>query len=328
MVEPGAEWLVEEGIGEDRAIRLDGARIAATRIAWHDRPIAGSIIPAVLVSRAAGSDRGTARSDGGHEILVDRLPRPLCEGARFSVEITRAPLDGPGRYKRAQGRASERAPHTMTLADVLRARGERVSIARRFPADWDEVVDEALAGEVAFPGGNLLLSPTPALTAIDVDGTLAPKGLALAAVPALAAALHRFAIGGAVVIDFPTLAAREDRRAVDTALNAALARWPHERTAMNGFGLVQLVARMEAPSLLQLAAWRRADLVWHRLLRRAERLEGAGMVELSFNPAIASAVRDAHIAALQRRCGKPVTLRPDPALDPDAPHAQLVADAR
>lgn len=323
------DWLVEEGIGEHRAARIERGRIAAARIAWTDRVQAGSVVTARLIARTAGSPRGTARTDDGEEVVVDRLPRETSEGAPLTVEITRAACDGPGRMKRAQGRLSEAAPRRVTLADSLQASGTTVTRVRRFPGtEWEELIGEALAGEIAFSGGSLLLAPTPAMTTIDIDGTLAPRALALTAVPAIAAALPRLAIGGSIGIDFPTLARKDDRRVVDGALADALTDWPHERTAMNGFGLVQIVARSDGPSLLQLAAWQRPSFVWRQLLRRAEHLEGPGVIELAIAPSLRPAADPAHCAALERRSGRAVRLRIESGLDPDAPHAQLVAHER
>ena len=50
----------------------------------------------------------------------------------------------------------------------------------------------------------------------------APAALAREAVAPLARAIRRFDLGGAIGIDFPSLERKEDRRAVDTALDAAL----------------------------------------------------------------------------------------------------------
>ena len=85
---------------------------------------------------------------------------------------------------------------------------------------------------------------------------------------------------------------------------------------------------MDGPSLLQRAAWQRSDLVWRQLLRRAEHLDGPGIIELAVHPALAPAALPEHRAELERRSGRRVVMRLDPGLDPDAPHAQLVGDER
>jgi hypothetical protein len=318
-----ADWLVEQGIAEHRAVRMASERIVEARIEWPDRLAAGWVIEARLIARSAGSSRGCALADSGEELLVDRLPREAREGARLRLHVTRAALDGPGRLKRPQARPSEAPLARPGLAERLGAR-----LVHRFPGKgWNELIDEALSGEVSFPAGTLLFGLTAAMTTVDIDGTLSPRLLALAAAAPLASALRRLDVGGSVAVDFPTLPARGDRRAVDEALGEALAGWPHERTAMNGFGLVQLVARLERPSLLQLAAWQRSRLVWRRLLRRAEMLPGAGLIELTVHPALECAIEPGHLAELERRCGARVELRSLPTVALDAPHAQRIANA-
>lgn len=328
MAELPSGWFVEEGIGEHRAARFARGRLVEACVRWPGRVAAGWVVSAKLIARAAGSARGTAITPGGEEVLIDRIEREVSLGRDLTVLITRAAIDGPGRLKRAQGRhlpnASLQAP---SLAASLGADGSAVSIVRRFPAGgWEELISDALHGQIAFPGGTLLLAATPAAVTVDVDGDLPPRALALAAVGPLAAALRRLDIGGSVVVDFPTLTDKGDRRAVDAALEDALAGWPHERTAMNGFGLVQIVARLERPSLLQLATWRRGGMVWRALLRRAQALEGPGTIELAINPALAAEAHPDHLAELQRRTGKRVALREERALALEAPNAQLIGD--
>lgn len=325
-----SDWLIEEGIAEHRAARFEGDRIVEARVARPDCLAPGWVVEAKLIARAAGSTRGTALVDTGEEVLVDRLPASAAKGAALRLAIHRAARGGPGRLKRAQGRPSAAALARPTLAERLAATtagsAATVKRVRRFPGtDWDDLIDEALAGEIAFAGGALIIAPTAAMTTVDIDGAMPARALALAAVAPLAAALRRFDLRGSVVVDFPTVQDKTGRRSVDDALASALSDWPHECTAMNGFGLVQIVSRLEGPSLFELAAWQRPALIWHRLLRRAEALEAPGTIALSIHPALSHAATPADIAALERRTGRHVKVDTVATLARDAPHVQVNA---
>lgn len=314
-------WLVEEGVAEHRAILLDGGQIVAARVDWPGGLAAGEIADAVLIARTAGSARGTVRFPGGEEALIDRLPRDAVEGAPIRAEVTRAAIGERGRTKLAQARPADAAPRSApSLAQRLDGR-----IVRRFPdCDWDELQDEAWDGQVAFAGGNLTVSPTPAMTLIDIDGTPPARALALAAVPAVAGAIRRFDLAGSIGIDFPTLADKTDRRAIDQALGEALAGWLHERTAMNGFGFVQLVARLERPSLVARLARDRAGAAARRLLRRAEGVDGPGTLLLTAHPALRAAVLPEWEAEVARRTGRSLRWATDSTLALAAGFAQAV----
>ena len=322
-----AEWLIEQGIGEHRAIRLDGANIGAARIEWPGALAAGQIGDATLIARASGSQRGTVRFASSEQALADQLPRDATEGSALRMEVTRAVLAEKGRHKLAHARPTTTAPRPApTLAERLSAEGHDARIVHAFPdCDWDELLAEAALGEVMFTGGLLVISPTPAMTLIDIDGMLPPRQLALAAVPALAAALGRFDIAGSIGIDFPTLESKADRRAVDAGLTAALTHWPHEQTAMNGFGLIQLVARLERSSLIHRLAADPAGAAARMLLRRAERVRETGDLLLTAHPAVRAAIRPEWEADLARRTGRSLRWQIDPALAPDGAFAQAVA---
>ena len=320
-----AEWLLERGIGEDRAVRIERGEIAEARLDWPGALVAGEVADAVLVARAAGSSRGTARWPHGEEALVGKLPRDVSEGAPLRLEVTRAAIGERGRLKRAQARPTTREPVRPDLAARLAAEGHTVREVRRFPeGDWDALTTEALTGEVAFAGGALLFAPTPAMTVVDIDGALPSSQLALAAIPALASALRRLDLGGSIAVDFPTLADKADRRAVDGALCAALVDWPHERTAMNGFGLVQIVARLERPSLLHRARHSRTALLARQLLRRAEAVAEPGALLLTLHPALEARLTPERLAELARRTGREVRVATEPKLALEGAFAQAV----
>jgi len=319
-------WYVEEGIGEERAILVESGRIVAARLHWPGGLTAGQVEKAQLISRSTGSSRGTARFATGEEALVAGLPRQTSEGAALRLKVIRAAIGETGRTKLAQARPSEedlRPPPT--LADALEANGDLVKRVAVFPvAGWEDLLGEAFAREIAFAGGSLLLSPTPAMTLIDVDGMLAPPQLALVAVPAIARVLRLFDIGGSVGIDFPTLSDKADRRRVDEALGEALRHWPHERTAMNGFGFVQLVARLERPSILQRLAQDPSGAAARLLLRRAELVSDPGALLLTCHPAVKVRLHDGWLGELARRTGREVRVATDPALALEAAFAQAV----
>lgn len=315
-------WLVEQGIGEERALLYHRERAMAARLRWPGGLEAGLVADAVLVERPGGSVRGRARFPCGEEAQVDRLPPSASEGAAIRLEVTRAAVHERTRLKPASARPTDRPCRAApSLAEALPG----AQVVRRFPDPaWDDLWAEAWDGRVPFPLGALHLAPTAAMTLVDIDGTLPPRELALAAIGPLAEAIARFDLAGSIGIDFPTLAARTDRQAVDQALGAALADWNHERTAMNGFGFVQLVARQTGPSLLHRLAFDRAGAAARHLLRRAELLEGPGTIELAANAAVIRALEPGWLAELERRAGRPARLRPDAALALAGSHAQIV----
>lgn len=301
---------------------LSGGEVLAAHVRWPGQLEPGLIEDAQLIAKPRTSPRGRARFASGEEALVDRLPPTASEGSAVRLEVTRSRIGEGRRIKLAQARPTLEPPHPApTLAEKYAAR-----VVRRFsPGLWEDVLDDARDGVIAFTGGSLTITATPAMTLVDVDGTLPPRALALAAVDPLARAIARLGLGGVIGIDFPTLQGKDDRKAVDVVLAGALADFDHERTAMNGFGFVQLVARLERPSLLHRWQFDPIGAAARTLLRAAEAVAEPGTIVLTAAPPVLSAIRNDWREELARRTGRLIRLQPDPALAIGGGFAQAVA---
>ncbi|MBB3861429.1 hypothetical protein GGQ88_002713 [Novosphingobium hassiacum] len=327
-----AEWLYEDGIAEERAILVADGHILSARVEWGDAIRPGLIAQAQLVARMPNTRRGTVRFADGTIAHIDQLLHETTQGVTLTVRVVRAAIAERGRTKLpvtrpAPGEAPAPAP---SLREEIETSGARL---RALPATnnefaqhgWDELIEQVQTGEITFPGGSIIVSPTPAMTLIDIDGALPPLKLSLAAVPVIADALHRLDIGGSIGIDFPSLADRKDRQQIDKALADALIDWTGERTAMTGFGFVHLVARLERASLVARFARRPAGAAARILLRQAERVTEPGVLLLSANPAVLDTLRPEWEAELARRTGRTIRRNPDPALALSGGFAQAIA---
>jgi ribonuclease G len=298
------EWLYEAGIGESRAALVEDGAIVEAAIEREG----GLRVGAVLSARKTAADRATL-TDGTD---VQLTPTPgVPQGAALRVEIVREAIPEPGRAKLARAIATLDAERAApTLHDRLAATGYRMHTLRAHEPDaleaagWSELLDEAISGEIVFPTGALRMSPTPAMTLFDVDGAAPLDALALAAARAIAQAIRRHGIGGSIGIDFPTLQGKAARHAVAGAIDAGLPA-PFERTAMNGFGFLQIVRPRPRASLPELL---RADPVAaaaHAALRVLERTP-PGTPHATRLPATVLAYLEARptwLADLARRTG-------------------------
>ncbi len=295
-------------------------------------------------------DTETAAPPTEGTVLVVRVTRAPQggKGPRLSARLPDAdraavPVQGPPALLRRGPDAVQvlaaRYPSAPVLADdaavvaALRpALGQRVSlVARAFDDDIETAVAELAEPACELPGGvRMRVHPTPALTAIDLDlaalaGGRGGKGATheaanRAAMPGLARQIMLRNLSGAILVDLAGLSPRR-RAALGPDLAASLATDPL-RPRLLGFtalGLAEIVRPrghaplhelLEGPHAAGLAALRRLAGEIAADPRRAPVLRAA--------PAITVALEGdaAALADLARRAGRPLMLRPDPALAP------------
>jgi ribonuclease G len=320
-----AEWLLDEGVGEHRAaLVVDGAIVEAAIDRLDERLRLGRIVSATLGERLGGGAWiGTPAGDA----ILEAVPPGLSQGRTLLIEIVREAIPEPGRTKPPRARASDAAEErpAPTLADrfptarCLADHGPDLLEA----AGWSSLIEEAASGEIDFPGGHLRLSPTPAMALFDVDGSLPPADLAVAGARAVASAIWRLAIGGSIGIDLPTLP-KAERGAPTAAIDAILPK-PFERTAVNGFGFVQIIRPRLRASIPELVRADPALTAALELLRIATRSIGA--IRLVAAPVVIARL-EGHadwIAALSRRIGGRVALRADATRAISAGHVEPVS---
>ena len=301
--------LVEAAPGATRALVLDGDTVVEAHIARADDPLpVGLIAPARLADRRQGVAVLAAV-----EAQLAPVPADWPEGQTRLVEVLRPARPDGVRDKQARVAAHDGpARPAPDLATRLATAGHAVTPVPAHGPDvladsgWDTVVEEALSGRVEFPGGRLLVAPTPAMLVIDVDGTGDLARLAEAAARAVAALIRRHGIGGPVVVDFPSLGGRAPRAVVDAILAQTLPP-PFERTAMNGFGLVQIIRPRRQLSLIENV--RQPGFAALELLRRAQRLVGPVQIEAQASVIDWLAAHPALIADCARLTGGTLALQ-------------------
>ncbi len=313
-------WLYEAGIGENRALRVADGELIAVRVE-RERAGArrGSVVDAQFTQQWVAGRSGIVTLQSGEQCLLQPLPKGLTEGATIRVEIVREALDEKGgQVKRAKVRpapdnsALENGP---SLLDTIEASGELIQEIQAHESDilaglgWHEAMEQAETGRIDFDGGSLLISLTPAMTVIDVDGPLKPFELAKRAAKEIALALTRFDISGSIGVDFPTLEAKAERTEICAIFDQHMTG-NCERTAINGFGFMQVVARKTGPSVPEAVQADKVLSAAIALLRLAERTRGTGAMQLLVHPAIAAKLnhRQAWLDALSKRTGRSVSV--------------------
>jgi hypothetical protein len=322
-----AEWLYEAGIGEARAALVEDGEIVEARIEREgEAPRVGAILEAKLVEAGNGGKGALVALDrpGAPPATLSGLPPSTSTGARLTVEITRMALRERGRDKPPRARMADAGAGVDDGPD-LRARiaASGIPVIDLKPTDpdrleqagWSELIDHVRTGHWPFAGGALWVDATPAMVLIDIDGEGDALALAKAGAQAAAAAIRRCDIGGSIGIDFPSVRDRAGRLAIGAAIDAALAG-PFERTAVNGFGFMQIIRRRDRPSLIEQVRLDPVATDAALLLRQAERAVGTGVLTLTARVGVIDYIAaHAHwVEALQNGSGRTVRLAPNPAV--------------
>lgn len=321
-----AEWLYEDGIGERRAAMIERGRIVECHV---ERDGDGIAAGARSMARLLAHDAGllVVQLPDGEQALLSHLPAGIGIGGELLIEVTRSRVRERDLSKRAKCRPAHpesSQSRACTLLERIQQTGVPVKTIHPHEGDaleqagWSEWCDVAASGIMSFPGGLLRLSLTPAMVVIDVDGRLPAAELARNGAIAAANIIRALGIGGNIIIDLPTLASKAERIAAAQAFDSAMPL-PFERTAVNGYGLLQVICPRRGPSIAERWQFTPIASAALALMRRAERHSArcsASTLHLNASPAEIAWITEHPdlVDALSRRAGRPINLRSDPAL--------------
>lgn len=221
----------------------------------------GMILP-LRVTRAAQGGKGPRVSA---RLTPDEVAQVAAAPPGAPLLVARGPLAAlrlAARYPRATLLADSAA----LVATLRGALGERVQPvpAPAFDDSIEAQFDILATAEAPLPGGGrLLIHPTPALTAIDMDagsaaGARGAHGVAVLnreALPELARQIRARNLGGAIMVDFAGLSPKR-REALAEPLREALAA--DRQARLLGFthlGLAEIVRDRVHPPLHEVLGW-------------------------------------------------------------------------
>ena len=279
---------------------------------WSPAPPARPAARALRRRRGGAGRSPAARRQRRREPCGSRSPAPRIARAGRAASC-------------AQARPTDRTAPRPPRRSPMRCERPRGRIAASPSRDGTSSGPRPGTARSPFAGGSLTIAPTPAMTLIDIDGTLAPARSRAGRGRAGGRGDRRGSTSAARSASISRrLPAKADRRRSMRRWPRRSPDWPHERTAMNGFGFVQLVARLERPSLL------------HRSPATAPPPPPAcccagpsGLTEPARccsprHPAVRAASTPEWERELARRTGREVRWHERPALALEARHAQVV----
>ncbi|MGB5079078.1 MAG: ribonuclease E/G [Sphingorhabdus sp.] len=315
-------WL-DDAPGERCAALVEDGRIVEIHVEREGEFVVGEVGSA----RIARKNRVGAylQTQDGREILVRRNVS-LPEGSPVCFQISRAAIAEPGLIKLAEARVIDSEPRSFPAIDVLWAkRIEMPDATKRHRRDISEGYDAALAGRSVNEEAVISFQRTKAGLVFDIDGTGDPLAINMAAARDIARLLRLYQVGAMVMIDFIAVESKRDRQLVAEAFDQASAvdTRAFERTAINGFGMMQVVRARPRPSVLDILFGTRiaalsdeTQALW--LLREASKSTGFGARTITALPAVARLLNasswQAKLQSCQQLIGAPLSIVADPMI--------------
>lgn len=239
----------DDSPGERRAAIVDHGKIVEIHI-QRDAHWALGESGTGRIDRKTPSGAYVVAYDGSEFLLRSKTVDP--EGKAVAFEVTREALAEPGRWKLPEIMLRDSLPPKLLgKDDVWNNRLSALSghILSKSIAEGFEV---AIAGQSQVGDVTVSFQRTKAGLVFDVDGIGDAFGINSVAATEIARLLRLYQVGAMVVIDFVSMEAKVQRTQIADIFDAASALDPRpfERTAINGYGMMQVVRARPRPSVL------------------------------------------------------------------------------
>ena len=207
---------------------------------------------------------------GSRTAKPGRLPQPesaLQRLLRGLVDLGPAAIAVADRALLAELERLQAASATLPPFELIRLDPDEPAFAQ---TEVDAELETALAREVPLPGGGrLLIEPTAAFVAIDVDGGgRAPLDIDLAAAAEIARQVRLRNLGGTIIVDFVDLPSRPERQRLEEGLRKA---FKHDPAPLE-------IHQMSSLGIVPLSRARRGQPLASRFLAECARCGGSGQV--------------------------------------------------
>lgn len=233
-------------------------------------------------------------ADDGSMLLLRGKTNAL-EGARVMFEVTREAISEPGRIKPPEIMLRDSLDETLIGKDALWDARLASLGQSAINASITEGFDVAIAGQSQLGDVTISFQRTKAGLVFDIDGIGDAFAINMVAAREVARLLRLYQVGAMVLIDFVSMESKAQRTQIAEAFDAASVLDPRssERTAINGYGMMQVVRARPRPSVLdQLFGTRIAALsdetqaYW--LLRAVAQSSGFGARTVTTRPEVAT----------------------------------------
>ena len=239
----------DEAPGERRAALVEGGNILEIHIQRDVQWVLGECGTG-RIDRKTPSGAYVIVDDGSELLLRSKISDP--EGARVAFEVTREAISEPGRTKPPEIMLRNNLPNPLPQKDALW--DNRLSLLghESVAASIASGFDVALAGQSIVGDVTISFQRTKAGLVFDVDGIGNAFAINSVAATEIARLLRLYQIGAMVMVDFVSMEAKTQRTQIAEIFDAASTfdQRAFERTAINGYGLMQVVRARPRPSVL------------------------------------------------------------------------------